>query len=83
MADKLNIRQNEVNRKGEKIYSVKCPHLNSVYDVVHIRTKFDGRYKVSWYEGDKKEFDDFKAAADYFHKCTGERPPEPSWRCSN
>jgi len=75
----MNIRQNEINEKGEKCYNVKSQNLEDRHDLVRFRRQYNGKYAVSSLEGRDSTHETFESAAEDFEERTGDTPPEPEW----
>jgi len=75
---KLNIRQNEINEKSKKCYSVKAPESGNSSNLVNFAL-INGSWKVSLFDEFKENFESFEAAAEKFEEVTGRKAPEPKW----
>jgi len=75
---KLNIRQNEINEKSKKCYSVKAPESGNPSNLVNFAL-INGSWKVSLYGNFKEYFKSFDEALQKFEEVTGREAPEPEW----
>jgi len=75
---KMNVRQNEVNEKSDKCYSVKAPESGSPSNLVNFKF-INGSWKVSLFDEFKEYFESFEAASGRFERVTGRAAPRPVW----